>query len=88
MARRVITKLVASKLASLTCQGRQAISPDLTHFPSSSHQAPQGLSPAGSSAFFGLMSLERPGCSQMSVVGIAFQTLMVLVTPFILEELS
>lgn len=46
VARRVMIELVASKLASLTCQGRQAVSPDLTHFPSSSHQAPQGLSPS------------------------------------------
>lgn len=45
--------------------------------------------PAGSSAFLSQMSLERLGCSQMSVtVGITFQTFMFLVTSFILKELS
>lgn len=66
VARPALVELVASKLASLTCQGRQAVSPDVTHFPSFSCQALGGLNPS-SPAFLVQMPLERPGCSQMSV---------------------
>lgn len=46
VARPVTMGLVTSKVTSLTCQGRQAVSPDLTHFPSSSCQALGGSSPS------------------------------------------
>lgn len=42
----VTIEWVASTVASLTCQGRQAVSPHLTYFPSSSWQAPGGSSPS------------------------------------------
>lgn len=46
MARPVVVEVVPSKLASLACQGRQATSPGMTHFPSSSCGTLRGVSPS------------------------------------------
>ena len=45
VARPATIQLVVSKSASLTCQGKQDVSPDVTHFPSSSCQVPLGFEP-------------------------------------------
>lgn len=89
VVRPATVEVAASKLASLTCQGRQAASPNVTHFPSSSCPSLQGSRSSWLICFPQAdVSGEARMFSDVGGGGDHFQTLMFLVTSFILEELS